>query len=87
MFVLALLPVGVGEASVLAFVLRLLDDPFRKGPSLLILVSSIFCCDREFGGLDGPTAARRTLSAIRVTTATESSSSKTIDPTSPREID
>ena len=37
--------------------------------------------------LEGPTAAIRTLSAMRVTTATESSSSKTIDPTSPSDID
>lgn len=36
---------------------------------------------------DGPTAARRTLSAILVTTATRSSSSKTIEPTFPRDTD
>lgn len=38
-------------------------------------------------GFDGPTAARRTLSAILVTTATRSSSSKTIEPTSPSDTD
>lgn len=36
---------------------------------------------------DGPTAPRRTLSAIFVTTATSPSSSNTMDPTSPKEVD
>lgn len=37
--------------------------------------------------VDGPMAARRTLSAMRVITADRPSSSNTIDPTSPKETD